>query len=199
VRLGWRLVAPLASWLALAGVGCAESPAPAPAEVPDPRTGLAEAARARRVADWQRLSRALAKLPCKATGKSGGERTSIALPADCLFAAQASVLSDPSGTVLQVIARELAQATERDFWITARPAAGAAGGARLANARAAAVVAALIAQGVPPARVAAIVGEGDQDEDPAAGETEPRPDVATVEIIVAPDRDELAASRGSAR
>ena len=66
--------------------GCATASGPEAATVSDPRHDAADVSRARRVADWKRLEAALAGLPCKAIGVTGeGERTSIVIPADCLF------------------------------------------------------------------------------------------------------------------
>jgi len=152
-----------------------------------PGNDAADVSRARRVADWKRLQAALAGLPCKAIGVTGeGERTSIVIPADCLFAAEGSALTDAAGPVVAAIARELKQEAERDFWISATPGPPAFVAARLTNARAAAVVAGLIAHGMPPAHVAAVLGVTEREESASP---------PTVEIIVAPDHDELGSTR----
>jgi flagellar motor protein MotB len=167
--------------------GCATAPGPEAAAASDPRKDAADVSRAKRVADWKRLSTALSGLPCKAIGVTGeGERTSIVIPADCLFPSEGSALTDAAGPVVAAIARELKQEAERDFWISATPGPPAFVAARLTNARAAAVVAGLIANGMPPAHVAAVLGVTERDE-PAGP--------ASVEIIVAPDHDELGSTR----
>jgi hypothetical protein len=193
VRLGRRTIQnAIARLLALApllasAAGCATAAGPEPAVASDPRHDAADVSRARRVADWKRLEGALGKLPCKAIGVTGeGERTSIVIPADCLFQAEGSALTDAAGPVVAAIARELRQEAERDFWISATPGPPALVAARLTNARAAAVVAGLIANGMPPAHVAAVLGVTERDD--AAGPP-------TVEIIVAPDHDELGSPR----
>ena len=166
---------------------CATAPGPEAAAASDPRNDAADVSRARRVADWKRLQAALAGLPCKAIGVTGeGERTSIVIPADCLFAAEGSALTDAAGPVVAAIARELKQEAERDFWISATPGPPAFVAARLTNARAAAVVAGLIAHGMPPAHVAAVLGVTEREESASP---------PTVEIIVAPDHDELGSTR----
>jgi flagellar motor protein MotB len=189
LALGFALAFGFALALATLGAAsCATAEGSAAATTSDPRHDAADVSRARRVSDWKRLSAALAGLPCKAIGVTGeGERTSIVIPADCLFAAEGSALSEAAAPVVTAIARELRQEAERDFWITATPGPPAPNAARLTNARAAAVVAALITAGMPPAHVAAILGLAEREAEP--------PGPATVEIIVAPDRDELGSPR----
>jgi len=173
------------------GGACATG-GPAPAS--PPRDVVA---RENRVSDWNQLVQALSGLAstCGAVGKSrDGETTGIAVPAECLFErGDGMTISPGARPAVTAIARELKRVAGREFWIAVRGAQKTREASRVSAARAAALVKALIGEGVAPDRLAAVVGFGDAEatvyEGPAslAG-------VALVEIIVAPSSDEVPSS-----
>jgi flagellar motor protein MotB len=182
-------------WLifSLAAAGsCATAGARPSARDLDPRDASATAT-AKRVEDWQRLYDALSSLadPCGAVGKTrDSEPAGIVLPVDCFFSGEEAALGDKAQPVVASIARELKGMGERDFWIDVRGGGVNPGGGRLTSARASALVAALVQQGVAPERLAAVVGFGSREADAYEGPRAPPAGTAIVEIIVAPGRDE---------
>ncbi|MES1172392.1 MAG: hypothetical protein ABUL77_04070 [Bacteroidota bacterium] len=154
------------------------------------------AAKESRVADWNQLVKALSGLAstCGAVGKSrDGEATGIALPAECLSGREGTAVVGGARPAVAAIARELRRVTDREFWIAARSGGQTQSGGRANAARAAALVNALVAEGVAPDRLAAVVGFGDAEgtvyDGPAA-----LTGAALVEIIVAPSHEEVPAS-----
>lgn len=184
-------------WLACAlatAAGCATAGTASSVREADPRDAAATAT-AKRVEDWQRLFDALSSLagPCGAVGKTrDSEPAGIVLPVDCLFSGGESAVGDKGQPVVASIARELKAMGDRDFWIDVRGGGENAGGGRLTSARASALVAALVKEGVAPERLAAVVGFGNREAEAYEGPRAPAPGTAIIEIIVAPGRDETA-------
>ena len=146
-----------------------------------------------RVADWNQLAKALSGLAGTrgAIGKSrDGEATGIALPAECLFTRDGTTVTDGGRSAVAAIARELKRVADREFWIGARAAANSNEGSRITSARATALVNALVAAGVSPDRLAAVVGFGDSEATVYDGPAT-LSGAALVEIIVAPNREEV--------
>ena len=198
VRLSARVAVAgvLAAWLGLVA-GCATGQtgqnSGGSALAADPRD-VAAAANARRVSDWQQLFDALSGLAgsCGAIGKTKDSASSgIVMPVDCFFEGEETTLAEKAKPVIAAIARELKQMGERDFWIDVRPGRDKPDAGKLTSARAGAVVSALVAQGVAPQRLAAVVGFGNSEVESYEGSRPPAPGSAIVEIIVAPTSDEM--------
>ena len=183
---------PPVRWLLLViAAGCATT---APVDEPAPARDVV--AKTSRVADWNQLAKALSSLAgvCGAVGKSrDGEATGIVFPAACLFPGDESTMTAGAQPAVAAIAREMKRVNEREFWINARMPPATRGAGRLNAARAQAVVNALVTAGVPPARLAAVVGLGEPDDAHYDGPATLSA-TALVEIIVAPSQDEFATS-----
>ncbi|MEO7669548.1 MAG: hypothetical protein ABIW57_09420 [Polyangia bacterium] len=94
----------------------------------------------------------------------------IVFTASCLFGEGETQLGPGARPAVAAIARELTGVTDREFWIAARTPRSNDGG-RGSRERAGALVNALIAAGVAPQRLAALLGVGggtgtDQDAPP---------------------------------
>jgi outer membrane protein OmpA-like peptidoglycan-associated protein len=168
----------------LAGVstGCATAPRVAEPRPNQPRPTPVVAAQPNDVAYWNQLATALAELaPACAGGPSQGlGSTGIAVPAACFFLADETTLNTAARSVVAAIARELNRASDREFWIDVHTPAGQGDAARKDAARASAMVAALVAAGVAPERLAAVVGVDDGTS------SRVWPGGAFVEIVVVP-------------
>ena len=157
--------------------GCATPP---PAE--ERRSTPVVAAKPNDVAYWKQLAKTLAELaPACGGGPSQGlGSTGIVVPAACFFSADETTLNTTARPAVAAIARELNRASDCEFWINVRTPAGQGDAVRKDVARASAMVAALVAAGVAPERLAAVVGVDD------GGPSRLRLGGAFVEIVVVP-------------
>jgi outer membrane protein OmpA-like peptidoglycan-associated protein len=123
-----------------------------------------------RFTDWTRLSKTLTS--GDSVGLHQGSRRCTAVTQDredgvkaivfmasCLFAEGENQLGPDARPAVAAIARELKGVTDREFWIAARTPRSN-DGERASRERAGALVNALIAAGVAPQRLAALLGVG---------------------------------------
>ncbi len=133
--------------------------------------------------DWNGLIKTLAATAesCVATSQDReGGSTAILLPVACLFGGAGTTVNEGSSPVVTAIASELTSAVDREFWIAVH-ASAISSNERVNRARAGAVVNALIAAGVAPERLAAVVGFTAQDPNPAVVA-----EAAVIEIVASP-------------
>jgi len=192
-----RVLFPLPVLMALV-IGCAtESPperssGPSTSQTLRSYEGPRREAVRREFTGWDPLVQALSVAAgggsaCQAVKEDRHEQgLALVLPATCVFP-DAARIGSPSAAVIDAIATELRSATDHEFWIATStpPRAGTDG--RRPGERAAVLVKALIAAGVPPTRLVALMGPGDRADatsSPLAGT--PLADVPTVEVLAVP-------------
>lgn len=149
----------------------------------------------RRIEEWRQLHKAVREL----SGGCGGvrptldaERTGVVIAATCIFTDDSATVPATARSLIAGLARLLARHPERDHWIGVYAEAGARDPWRLTTMRANALVAALAAEGVAAARLAA-VGLGDVDErGDYKGPPHLAPGQALIEITVVAGDDELS-------
>lgn len=140
------------------------------------------------------MVKALPRLASGGSGCQGAQQdrddqgSALVLPAACLFPDGKTTIGPPSRPAIDAIAAELKSAPDREFWIAVTaPARSGAASDQFTRERAAAVVNALMAAGVPPNRLAALLGPGgDAAQTPPRLAGTPLASVATVEIVAAP-------------
>ena len=186
-----------ALWLlATVGAACATAPSVG-SPTPLGHASQASDERVGHFRDWNGLIKTLAATAgsCVATSQDReGGSTAILFPVACLFEGAGTTVNEGSRPVVAAIAGELTSAVDREFWIAVR-ASSISSTEPVNRARAGALVNALIAAGVAPERLAAVVGFTAQDptlaDHPAivAG-------TAMVEIVASP-LPAIAFPRGS--
>ena len=176
-----------ALWL-LATVGAACATAPSVGS-PTPRGHASQASdeRVGHFRDWNGLIKSLATTvgSCVATSQDReGGSTAILFPVGCLFAGADTTVNEGSKPVVTAIAGELTSAVDREFWIAVR-ASAISSTERVNRARAGALVNALMAAGVAPERLAAVVGFTAQDPTPRDSPAVVA-EAAVIEIVASP-------------
>ncbi len=145
-------------------------------------------------AGWDRLVKVLSRpesggAGCRALKQDRDDQGhALVLSAVCFFSDGMTTVSAPSRAAVDAIAAELRGATDREFWIAANaPVGPGAVSTQTMRERAAAFVNALIAAGVPPNRLAALMGSGGEAELASSRLAEtPLAGAATIEIVAAP-------------